>query len=103
MGEVRGPPGRRLSYPRQRRTCHTTMTQLTVFAESSMDRLTLLRVAVLYLPVCAALLTGRLRRQRPRTFPALLLSLLWVLGSLLVLQRLNQHFKWWSFLETRDA
>ncbi|HEY4356516.1 MAG TPA: methyltransferase [Acidobacteriaceae bacterium] len=68
-----------------------------------MNRLTAVRLGVLYLPVCAAMLAGYLRPRRTRIFPALLLSLLWVLCSLLILQRLNLYFDWWSFAATRGS
>jgi len=55
--------------------------------------------AALYLPIAAALLAGVLRERRPRQFAACLLSVLWVMTSLLVLQRLNELAGWWSFAE----
>jgi protein-S-isoprenylcysteine O-methyltransferase Ste14 len=51
----------------------------------------------LYLPVMAALLLGLLSRRRQRQLPACLLSLLWAMTSLLVVQCANQAAGWWSF------
>ena len=55
------------------------------------------RVAAIYLPLIAATLAGLLRPQRPRQLAACLLSLLWTLCTLLVLQRFNQLTGWWTF------
>lgn len=55
------------------------------------------RAAVLYLPLVAALLLGLTQKRRPRRFAARLLSFLWTLPTLLVLQRLNQFAHWWSY------
>jgi len=46
--------------------------------------------------IVARLLQPR-RPRNPRTFPALLLSTLWCLTTLLLLQRLNLFFGWWTF------
>ena len=62
-----------------------------------MDRSVYLRAAALYLPTVLALLAGFARRQPQRQFAACLLSFLWTLPSLLVVQRLNQLAHWWSF------
>ncbi len=62
-----------------------------------MDRELYLRALALYLPITLALLAGRLRGQPPRQFAACLLSLLWTLPSLLIVQRLNQLAHWWSY------
>ncbi len=53
------------------------------------------RITALYLPVTAAAIAALIRRPRPRQFAACLLSVLWVLCTLLVLQHLNQsQFLW---------
>jgi protein-S-isoprenylcysteine O-methyltransferase Ste14 len=54
-------------------------------------------VAALYLPVLLALLAGFLQTDRHRQFVSCLLSGLWVLWSLLLLERLNARAGWWSF------
>jgi protein-S-isoprenylcysteine O-methyltransferase Ste14 len=55
------------------------------------------RVTALYLPLSLALIAGILSRGRKRQLAATLLSTLWVLCTLLVLQRFNQLFGWWQF------
>jgi protein-S-isoprenylcysteine O-methyltransferase Ste14 len=65
-----------------------------------MDRILPLRIAALYLPLVAALAAGFVKRPPPRQFAACLLSLLWTLPALLLLQRLNQLAQWWSFAAT---
>ena len=62
-----------------------------------MSAATPVRIAVLYVPIMAALLAGLLGDRRPKRFAACLLSMLWVMTSLLVLQRLNELAAWWSF------
>jgi hypothetical protein len=62
-----------------------------------MDRSLIVRAGSLYVPICLALLAGRLLRQPPRQFAACLLSFLWVLPSLPALQSINQATRWWSF------
>ena len=59
----------------------------------------LTRAGALYLPVLLALAAGVYRRARPiaRLFPAALLSALWTLPALLLLQHLNLHAKWWTY------
>ena len=61
------------------------------------DRAVILRAGALYVPVVAALLAGRLIRQPRRQFAACLLSFLWALPSMAVLQRLNVLAGWWSY------
>jgi protein-S-isoprenylcysteine O-methyltransferase Ste14 len=56
------------------------------------------RTAAIYLPLTAAILAGWLRGRRPRQFAACLLSLLWTLPTLLMLQQMNAWAKWWIFL-----
>ncbi|SNS39671.1 Phospholipid methyltransferase [Granulicella rosea] len=56
-----------------------------------------LRAGSLYLPIVAAMLAGVRRRPEPRQFAACLLSLLWTLPALLLLQIANLHARWWSF------
>ena len=62
-----------------------------------MDRADWQRAAALYLPLAAAVLAGLLGGRRPRQFAASLLSILWTVPSLLLLQRANQSTGWWSF------
>lgn len=56
-----------------------------------------IRVAALYVPIVLCVVAYFLRRTGIRTFASPLLSFLWTLPSLLVLQRLNMHYGWWSF------
>jgi protein-S-isoprenylcysteine O-methyltransferase Ste14 len=62
-----------------------------------MTRSEMIRVAGLYFPVSAACIAGALRGRRPRTFAACLLSVLWTAPSLLLVQKLNLAFGWWTF------
>jgi protein-S-isoprenylcysteine O-methyltransferase Ste14 len=55
------------------------------------------RAAAIYLPLTAAILAGWLRGRRPRQFAACLLSMLWTLPTLLMLQKMNGWAKWWTF------
>lgn len=55
------------------------------------------RITALYLPLTLALIAGILSRGRKRQFAATLLSTLWALCTLLILQRFNQLFGWWTF------
>ncbi len=59
----------------------------------------LTRAGALYLPVLLALMAGIYQRSRPsaRIFPATLLSALWPLPSLLLLQQVNLHAHWWTY------
>ena len=68
-----------------------------------MPRVATIRVAVLYLPLAAAMLAGLLRRRRQRMFAACLLSLLWTLPALLILERINLILNWWSFQPSEPA
>ena len=52
----------------------------------------------LYLPICAAVITGVLRPRKPKRFAACLLSALWVAVMLIVLQRMNTAEHWWTFV-----
>jgi protein-S-isoprenylcysteine O-methyltransferase Ste14 len=56
-----------------------------------------IRVLALYVPIALCAIAWLLRKPRIRRFAAPLLSLLWTLAALLILQRLNQHYRWWSF------
>ena len=47
------------------------------------------RAAAVYVPLTAAIIARLFYGRRPRQFAACLLSVLWTLPSLLVLQRLN--------------
>jgi protein-S-isoprenylcysteine O-methyltransferase Ste14 len=53
--------------------------------------------AAVYLPLSAALILGLLNPHRSRKFVACLLSLLWVIPSLLCVQVINLRAGWWSF------
>lgn len=53
--------------------------------------------AAMYLPLTAALIVYLLNRGRPRHFAACLLSILWVLPTLIAVQALNLRGGWWSF------
>jgi hypothetical protein len=55
------------------------------------------RAAAVYLPLGAAIIARLLYGRQPRQFAACLLSVLWTIPSLLVLQRLNEYAGWWSF------
>jgi protein-S-isoprenylcysteine O-methyltransferase Ste14 len=59
----------------------------------------LTRAGALYVPVLTALGGGIWHRMRPapRVFAATLLSMLWTLPSLLMLQQLNLRAHWWSY------
>ena len=61
------------------------------------------RAAALYLPLCVAAVAWLLRGRQSRQFAATLLSLLWTLPALLIMQRLNQRFAWWMFPSGSEA
>ena len=61
-----------------------------------MDRAYEMQFVVLYLPLAAAIFAA-LRPRQKRMFAACLLSLMWTLPALLVLQRINMLVGWWSF------
>jgi protein-S-isoprenylcysteine O-methyltransferase Ste14 len=61
------------------------------------DQAIAVRAGALYGPVMAAMAAGLLRRQPARQFAACLLGFLWVLPSLVALQRLNEWAGWWSY------
>jgi protein-S-isoprenylcysteine O-methyltransferase Ste14 len=69
----------------------------------SMHRITIIRIAALYLPLTAAILAAFLRPRRQRLFAACLLSLLWTLPALLILQRINLITSWWNFQPARPT
>ncbi len=62
-----------------------------------MNRADLVRAAAIYLPLTAAVIARLLVGRHPRQFVACLLSILWTIPSLLLLQICNQHAHWWSF------
>ena len=68
-----------------------------------MDRATVIRFTSLYLPIAAAMLAAWLRPRRPRMFVACLLSLLWTVPALLILQRINLFTNWWTFAPVKVA
>ena len=55
------------------------------------------RVGALYVPIAIATGATLMRRPSRRLAAGCLLSLLWAMTSLVVLQRLNQAAGWWSF------
>lgn len=61
------------------------------------ERAAHVRVLVLYVPIVLCVVAYFLRKTRIRTFASPLLSFLWTLPTLMILQRLNLHFGWWSF------
>lgn len=56
-----------------------------------------IRVVALYLPITLSAIAYFLRGRPIRTLASPLLSVLWTLPSLLILQRLNLHYEWWRF------
>ena len=56
-----------------------------------------IRVGALYAPIVLAMAAGVLRKQPPRQLAACLLSFLWTLPTLVVLQRFNEWAGWWSY------
>jgi protein-S-isoprenylcysteine O-methyltransferase Ste14 len=55
------------------------------------------RAAAVYVPLAAAIIARLFYGRRPRQFATCLLSVLWTLPSLLLLQRFNENAGWWSF------
>jgi protein-S-isoprenylcysteine O-methyltransferase Ste14 len=55
------------------------------------------RAAAVYVPLATAIIARLLHGRQPRQFAACLVSVLWTLPSLLLLQRLNEYAGWWSF------
>jgi protein-S-isoprenylcysteine O-methyltransferase Ste14 len=53
--------------------------------------------AAVYLPLSAALIVGLLNPHRSRKLAACLLSLLWVIPTLLCVQVINLRAGWWTF------
>lgn len=56
-----------------------------------------IRVVCLYTPIMLCAAAYFLRKTRIRTFAAPLLSFLWTLPTLLILQQLNLRYQWWHF------
>ena len=61
------------------------------------------RAAAVYVPLTTAIIARLFYGRRPRQFAACLLSALWTLPSLLLLQRLNGYAGWWSFAAGSEA
>jgi len=61
------------------------------------------RAGSLYVPILAAMAAGLLRRPGRRLLAGCLLSFLWAMASLVILQYLNAEFGWWSFSVTNDV
>ena len=55
------------------------------------------RAAAVYLPLTAAIIARLLNGRQPRQFAACLLSFLWTVPSLLIVQRFNEYAGWWDF------
>ena len=64
-----------------------------------MSRSEAIRVGALYFPLVAACVAGALNGRRQRMFAACLLSVMWTLPALLVIQKCNAAFFWWSFTD----
>jgi hypothetical protein len=62
-----------------------------------MNHADLQRAAAIYFPLVAVIVARLVSGPRPRRFAACLLSLLWTVPALLVLQRWNEYAGWWSF------
>ena len=60
-------------------------------------RAAVIRAVCLYFPIVIAAIVYFARRRPIRTFASPLLSLLWALTTLVLVQRLNLHFHWWTF------
>jgi protein-S-isoprenylcysteine O-methyltransferase Ste14 len=69
-----------------------------MFAEVQ-DRAAQIRAIALYVPIALCVVAYLSRRARIRTLASPLLSLLWTLPALLILQRFNLRSEWWSFDE----
>lgn len=65
-----------------------------------MTRSEMIRIAALYFPLAAACMAGIVDGRRPRMFAACLLSALWTAPALLLVQKLNAAFAWWSFTDS---
>lgn len=61
------------------------------------ERAASIRALALYVPIALCTVAYFLRNRRIRTLASPLLSLLWGLSTLLILQRLNLQFQWWRF------
>jgi protein-S-isoprenylcysteine O-methyltransferase Ste14 len=55
------------------------------------------RAAAIYVPLAAAIIARLFYGRSPRQFAACLLSVLWTMPSLLLLQRWNAYAGWWTF------
>lgn len=66
-------------------------------ARMAAERAAFLRAIALYTPIVLCVIAYFLRGTRVRTFAAPLLSVLWALPTLLILQRLNLQYGWWQF------
>jgi protein-S-isoprenylcysteine O-methyltransferase Ste14 len=54
-------------------------------------------IAAVYLPISIAFVGALANKKLHRQFAACLVSFLWALPAVWVLQRMNEHFDWWSF------
>jgi protein-S-isoprenylcysteine O-methyltransferase Ste14 len=62
-----------------------------------MQRAMAVRIGALYGPIMVAMLAGFLRVPRPKRFAGCLLSFLWTLPTLLLLQLCNERAQWWRY------
>ena len=68
-----------------------------MIANVQIDRVVLIRAAMLYVPTVLTGVVALYRAPQPRLFAAALVSFFWTLPSLLALQILNLRFQWWTF------
>lgn len=57
----------------------------------------MVRAGAVYLPLVTACIAGALRRTQPRLFAASLLSVLWTIPALAIVQKLNAVAGWWTY------
>jgi len=68
-----------------------------------MPNLLWIRIAALYFPLLAAILAALAHPRSKRIFASCLLSILWTLPTLVLLQRVNLIMHWWSFSNITPA
>jgi protein-S-isoprenylcysteine O-methyltransferase Ste14 len=61
------------------------------------NRSEIVRAGALYFPLVMTCVVGLLRRRPAKLFAACLVSTLWTAASLVMVQKLNAAFGWWSF------
>jgi protein-S-isoprenylcysteine O-methyltransferase Ste14 len=62
-----------------------------------MTRDLMVRTGAVYLPLVTACIAGALRRTETRLFAASLLSVLWTIPTLVILQKLSAVAGWWTY------